>query len=762
LIAGSDSLFGGGFDQHLFACYFNLHKVVNHKLIPDGPTYTTEDSDLLSCDHPDFHPTDVFEDADGSLLITDTGGWYKVCCPTSQLAKPDVLGAVYRVRKKNTPEVSDPLGTKVPWSSLDDQKLVDLLADNRLFVHRRATAELRKRGKAAELELFSCLSHHPTPTVRRRAVWTLAGCADSTPEVLYPALTDEDSTVRQAAAHVAGVRRCEQLAGILLSLIPQSDPGPARAAMEALGILKHTPHWEILNENGFQVIEVQPGQLDTTGAPNDAALRIREHSLIYAMIETNNAEQTRASLSSESPWSVRAALVALNEMRNGDLKPDDVIPRMNDDDEAVRLTAAWIVMQHPDWGSELSAYFAERLASIDKLTNHERAQLIDQLASLASSTEIQTLLLTQLQKESNNTAQKLALNAMAQSGLSSVPTMWLDALAELIKSADNETMILTIVAVQNLPMPKEDHAALRDALITVAANDALADDLRLNAIDAAGPGNQLDSNTFSLLTRSLAPELPMNQRTIAANQLASSILTATQVADLIKAVPSVGPMELPKLLPAFEQHPTEEQGTRLVDSLLKSEGLRGLRPDLLKPLLTKYPASVQSSGKALVKLLNAGEEEQTAQLEKMLATLPQGDVRRGHEVFTSKKAACQACHKLGYLGGRLGPDLTSIARVRNRRDLLEALMFPSASIVRGYEPVSAELNDGRVLSGIITSESADEIVLSQDAQKVHHIARADIAGIQPSNVSPMPNGLTTLLTQQELSDLITFLLSDQR
>ena len=39
----------------------------------------------------------MLEDADGSLLVVDTGGWYKLCCPTSQLQKPDVLGAIYRV-----------------------------------------------------------------------------------------------------------------------------------------------------------------------------------------------------------------------------------------------------------------------------------------------------------------------------------------------------------------------------------------------------------------------------------------------------------------------------------------------------------------------------------------------------------------------------------------------------------------------------------------------------------------------------------------
>ena len=108
-IGGTDSLLNGGHSQQLFACYFNLHKVVQHKLKPNGPTYDTEDVDFLACEHPDFHPTDIFEDADGSLLIVDTGGWYKVCCPTSQLAKPDVLGGIYRVRR-NTARDRDCLG----------------------------------------------------------------------------------------------------------------------------------------------------------------------------------------------------------------------------------------------------------------------------------------------------------------------------------------------------------------------------------------------------------------------------------------------------------------------------------------------------------------------------------------------------------------------------------------------------------------------------------------------------------------------------
>src|SRR5207253_10307050 len=94
-------VFGRHYKDNIFACLFNLQKVTRHVLIPDGATFKTRDEDFLVSDNKDFHPTDVIEDADGSLIVVDTGGWYKICCPTSQLSKPDVLGAIYRVRRSS-------------------------------------------------------------------------------------------------------------------------------------------------------------------------------------------------------------------------------------------------------------------------------------------------------------------------------------------------------------------------------------------------------------------------------------------------------------------------------------------------------------------------------------------------------------------------------------------------------------------------------------------------------------------------------------
>ncbi len=123
--------FGKDYRDNLFACYFNLHKVGRHALTPRGATFATRDDDFVTSPDLDFHPTDVLEDADGSLLIVDTGGWYKLCCPTSQLQKPDVLGAIYRVRRKDAPRPADPRGLNLRWGSMMPVRLVTLIDDPR-------------------------------------------------------------------------------------------------------------------------------------------------------------------------------------------------------------------------------------------------------------------------------------------------------------------------------------------------------------------------------------------------------------------------------------------------------------------------------------------------------------------------------------------------------------------------------------------------------------------------------------------------------
>src|SRR6185436_3298844 len=165
--------FGSEYRDNLFLCTFNLHKVSRHILEPDGATFKTKDSDFLTSDNPDFHPTDVIEDADGSLIGIDTGGWYKICCPTSQLSKPDVLGAIYRIRRTGAPKVQDPRGMKIAWTDLSASGLAQLLGDERPAVIKRALFELRKRGPSAVGPITASMKKETSATSRRNAVWAL-------------------------------------------------------------------------------------------------------------------------------------------------------------------------------------------------------------------------------------------------------------------------------------------------------------------------------------------------------------------------------------------------------------------------------------------------------------------------------------------------------------------------------------------------------------------------------------------------------------
>ena len=92
------------------------------------PTFHAETTDFLVSNNLDFHPTDILEDADGSLIVIDTGGWYKLCCPTSQLWKPDILGAIYRIRRKGAAKIDDPRGLKLDWTAASLESMVQPLA----------------------------------------------------------------------------------------------------------------------------------------------------------------------------------------------------------------------------------------------------------------------------------------------------------------------------------------------------------------------------------------------------------------------------------------------------------------------------------------------------------------------------------------------------------------------------------------------------------------------------------------------------------
>jgi putative membrane-bound dehydrogenase-like protein len=728
--------FGPEYQDNLFAALFNLQKVTRHVLQADGATFKSRVEDFVVSDNKDFHPTDVIEDADGSLLIVDTGGWYKLCCPSSQLYKPDIKGAIYRVRRTGAPRIEDPRGLALPWAKMGPGELAQLLGDQRPAVRRRAIKLLGENVQAIPA-LVQVLASGSVEA-RRGAVWSLTQNQNpSARQVVRKALGDADETVRQIALHSISLWRDKVAVTDLLQILKKPSSHNRRAAAEGLGRIG----------DASAVAEL----LAAAGETTDRAL---EHSLTYALIEIADPRNTATGLESANPNTRRAALTALDQMEDGKLSSQAVTRELGAADVRLKETAWWIAGRHPEWGPQLSGFLRDRLAGA-KASAAEQEDLVRQLTRLAKAPAIQALLAEQAgDSAAAPAARRLALRAMAQGGLKKAPIEWLGALEKVLPNMTAEA----VTTLRALDWGKQRPPTLLVALQKIAGNPGLPAEVRLRALAAFPDGlGSVDETQLVFLLAHLPADQPTERRGQAAEVLSRAKMNTSQLVTVIMALKTTGPMELNRLLDTFTQSADETVGLCLVAALNQPELRSALRVESVKPRLAKYGASVQKQANQLYATLDADAGKQRARLEDLSTSLPAGDLRRGQGIFNNPKVACATCHSIGYLGGKVGPDLTRIGSIRTERDLLEAIIFPNSSFVRGYEPVLAVMKSGKTHNGILKRDTPDEIVLVLGADQEMRLARADIEELQPGRVSVMPSGLDQQLTRQDLADLVAFL-----
>lgn len=769
----SDS-FGSQYQDNVFACQFNMHKVSRHQLKRAGATFQSTDSDFVVSDNIDFHPTDIIEDADGSLIVCDTGGWYKLCCPTSQLAKPDIKGAVYRVRRTRHDRIADSRGLKIHWPALSSGELAGLLGDVRPAVRQRAIHRLGQQGAAAvtalkplirELEEGAMLTdlqvadsseslrpRRASATARLNAIWTLTRIdSPAARTVVRDALFDPNLTVRQAALQSVSLWRDRNAMPQLLALLKICTAQNQRLAAEALGRLADK--------------SAVPQLLAAAAQVNETPDRMREHGIIYALIEIADSQATALGLESPYPSVQRTAMIALDQMPGGRVDPARAVAMLSTGNVTLKETALWLIGRHPEWGDSLAGYLRRELARQD-LTEAEQDELIRLLSRFAATSTVQELLASQLRisvaDKSQSVAQRIGLAAMQKSGLKQMPESWIAPLTGLLSSAGDEWQSSAIAVVRSLPLPKDGTQDLAIALRRLALDQQSPADRRIEATAALPVGQvPLEQSLFELLLSSLGEDTSVSTRSAAVESLLKARLSHDQLAALAGAIPAVGPLELNRLLGVFETVSDASVGLKLIAGLKQSPVLTSLRVDTVQLRIAKFPAPVQQEAEELYAAINVEAGRQKERLDEMVTSLGSGDIRRGQLVFQNSKAACSACHAIGYLGGTIGPDLSRIGKIRTERDLLEALLFPSVSFVRSYEPILIVTKSGKSFNGLIRRETPEEITLATGAKEEARILRDDIEEIRPGTASIMPAGLDTQLTREQLADLVAFLKSRQ-
>jgi hypothetical protein len=270
-----------GLKGDLVLTEFNTRRVSRHRLAKSGSTHAAETSTLLESDQTDFHPTDVIEDADGSLLVADTGSWYMICCPTSKIAKPDVLGAIYRIRKRDSHPPVDSRGLKLAW----DQPRMSWLSDPRPEVVKRAIDALATANNIDALRAASpCLP----------MVWTLHRIpGQRARNAVRELLSAEASDVCAAAIHSAALWRDRDALKPLIQLLSHDDPQLRRLAAMALG----------------RIGDSEAGQPLLQTSSTDPFL---SHAIVYALYEIGDVR----SLPTGHPLAKQVHLMRKADLRN--------------------------------------------------------------------------------------------------------------------------------------------------------------------------------------------------------------------------------------------------------------------------------------------------------------------------------------------------------------------------------------------------------------------------------------------------------------
>ncbi len=786
-------------ERTLVAAQFNLQKVSAHRLQPSGASFASLNSDLVTADRIDFHPTDILEDADGSLLIVDTGGWYDLCCPSSRVSQKTAAGGIYRLSRpltdklvspklartkdKENGQASDAAARSTP------AELAQQLVDVRPWVNRRAILQLiEMKALADEMhskvssvadELQQQLNDSELALDQRLAyLWGLGtlGEAGSLSAIVDQLGSEHDSLV-QAACQLLSLYRYAPARQPLEDLLVHRNLQVRRAAAEALGRV-----------GDMESAEKLLASLDIA-ALDDRQL---QHSVTYALIELSAVDAALEALAAETSVAAaaqnqdltrlgdpreyradalhrRVALLTIDQLKASErLSAEILLGNLNSIDAELKRTVTQILASNPDWAADASyrsamdAMFHQSEAVPSQV---EALQTI--LAGWSETAVVQELMSEWITEAgwSSVTKQSQMLQLLSAFAGSELPTAWSAPLTQWLSHVDEPRAVELAAGLAGLKFSLDDPLC---AALQARAEQSSSQTVRLALLAALPLGSSIDNAQLEeTLLQALTEEPPgigldgfqtEDPAAIALEALQRVQLSVPSGQSLLASLPDQSSRQLPLVVEAISRIGEDELDRELLRQLIALPTARTLAADPLLNLYRSRSSELQQVARETVDVLSRSDSDVQHKVDDVLAQLTPGDPMRGLQLFRSSKLACSGCHRLGYVGGEIGPNLTQIGSSRTRSALLEAILFPNARLEQSYQPTKVMTHDGQVYNGLITRHlSPTQFEMQLSADKAVVLSTDDVAEQQTSQVSIMPSGLAELLTPQELSDLMAIL-----
>ena len=299
-------------------------------------------------------------------------------------------------------------------------------------------------------------------------------------------------------------------------------------------------------------------------------------------------------------------------------------------------------------------------------------------------------------------------------------------------------------------------------LLTLAKSTTAATSTRIAAL------NSLDKLQNPKLTSTLS-ELAERAELAATDKRDSSLLTvitaltakrdAAAAMLLIKAGLKRDEQTTSQALIATLGTMEDEASSKVLADAIQAMTADKYSPELRLDVIT---AARQRKTDSLNELLLAYETARSKRdkdplVAAHLDTAVGGNIERGKDIFHNKTAvSCIRCHKIGWEGGNVGPELTDLGSKHDRRYIIEAIANPNAVIAKGYGQQKVLTEDGTIHIGILKENTDEQIILLDSDGKEIMIDKETVEATKPG-LSSMPANLHELLTPNELRDLVEYL-----
>ncbi len=695
-----------------------------YHLKPKGAGYDVEREDMVTSSDTWFRPSDICVAPDGSVFVSD---WYDPGVGGHGMGDMS-RGRIYRL----APEGSKPSVPKVDLETT--LGIVRALASPALSVRHMAFQKIRSLDKKrrAEFTKAALIAYHfgKTQAVRNEQLWLLARLFWAAPD------TTPDS-------HLMGINANSTL---------------------------HKPEWEDLSLQGIRQLGAR--YPDLAQAPDVVRNKLLQDS---TGARTPIRRELLLSLQSTDPAFAREIILPLASLHDG--KDRFYLEALgiavgHHDQKRREIILADFDQHFPEWNDKVADLVWElrppsvmptlpkRLTDA-KLTPAQRARIVDILAASDDKDAGKSLLKVLESDVPAEVRERVFANLKLF-----LPGKWRD----LRKSAELTGTIKSLLARAEtratglgLIAAAEHQGSLADVTVLVKDNKQPVEVLRAAARTLGTLPSDESVEALSWLlkegpketrpdTLQALGQLARGTKDKAGKEAALEVLETLVVLVYTPRDMRQGALEALATTREGAIWLLELHAKRKLPQAVKVEAGRLLRnspfPDLQKKALMAFPPPRKLDPKKLPSITDLA--------------VRRGDADRGKQLVAASiknDTQCLKCHTIRGIGGNVGPDLSTIGQKASRENLLESILLPSKAIADQYLTWVIETKKGVVVTGLLVEDTADHVTLRDANAKDTTIDKKDIESRSKSQTSLMPSDLLAYMTEDDLVDMVEYLLS---